>query len=167
MPHQSTKVTPFSPAPLREYAREAVAAARCDQRHGVLAWRIASHLVGQVRTLTGRPSAELSQVPPAEREFYIGLAQAAIALMESIDGEAPPTATEILRYEQRKALALARAKARADARRFGHEMDVWRPSDPGYELSTCRRCGAGVTLHLESAGISAARQLELPCQIAR
>ena len=167
MPPQISNVAPFSPAPIREYARAAVEAVRTDQRHGVLAWRIANHLVAQLRHLAGRPTAELSQVPPSEREFYITLAQAVIALTESIDAAAPPTAYEIARYESRKALGLARARGRSEARRLGHDIDVYRPSEPGYELATCRACGAGVSIHLETAGISVSRQLELPCESVR
>ncbi len=163
MPNPSN-IARFSPAPMRDYARDAVQAVEQDRRKGVLAWRIANHLCLQTRAATGRPTAELTQVTPAEREHYLQLAAAVVALTESIDTTAPPTAFEIVRYEQRKALGLARAKGRIEARRLGHEMDVFRPSSDGYELATCRRCGAGVSIHIETAEVSASRQLGLPCE---
>lgn len=164
MPQQSSAVTPFSTSPIREYARAAVEAAKLDQRDGIAAWRVANHLCMQLRIHTSRPTAELSQVPEVERQSYLALAQVAIAIVRSIDTpEGAPTAFEIARHEHLKALHMGRANARREARRLGHEMNVYRPSTPGYELATCRRCGAGVTIHIETAGVSLSEQLELRC----
>ncbi len=160
---QLDNLRPFQRNPVSAYAQDAVEAVKLDQRQGVLAWRIAEFLLSQLRPLTNRPTARLEAVQPHEREFYLQLAFACVALTESIEGSAPPTPNEIRRYEGRKALALARARARHDAARAGHELDVFRPDEPGYDAAVCRRCGAGVRIHIDTAGVSAAELLAAPC----
>ncbi len=159
----TSNLRPFPRNPLSAYAQDAVAAVKLDQRQGVLAWRIAEYLLSQLRPLTNRLTARLEAVQPHEREFYLQLAFACIALTESIEGSAPPTPNEIRRYEERKALALARARARQDASRLRHQLDVFRPIEPGYEEAHCLSCHAGVRIHQGTAWTSPSEQLAVPC----
>ncbi len=165
--HIVTRPDGSSDSPITRYARDAVAAVAYDQRQGVLIWRMADHLVGELRTPTGRPTAHLDQVPQPEQDFYVGLAQRLFAMHAAIATDALPTAGEIHRYEQRKQLSLTRARARVEARRFGHELDVFRSAEPGYESAFCLRCRAGVSIHRDTAGLSISDDLQQPCRATR
>lgn len=164
--HIVTRVDVDPNSSVRTYAKDAVGAVAYDQRQGVLIWRLADHLIQQLRTLTNRPPIHLEQAPPAEQQFYVGLAQTLYAITAAID-EAPPTPGEVRRYEQRKQLALARARARCEATRLHHDLDVFRPSEPGYELACCRHCRGGVSIHLDTGALSISEQLSQPCRAAR
>jgi hypothetical protein len=153
-----------SKSPVRAYAHDAVAAVAHDQRQGVLIWRWAEHLLQQFRSLSNRPIVRLDDVPPNEQQFYLDRATTLLAIESAIDTTAPPTAGEIRRHEERQALGLARARVRHDAARLGHELDVWRPGEPGYQLAFCRRCRAGGSIHVATAAISVSAQLTASCQ---
>ena len=164
---QRNNLQRFSPDPMRQYARQAIAATKEDRRHGILAWRIATHLVNTARSRGGFVPTDLHHIPARDRDYYLAIAQAVIALTESIDGAAPPTPGEIARYEQRKSLSLARARAHTDAARLGHELDGFRLGDAGDELALCRGCGAGVSIHTDTAGIFASPLLQTQCSVSR
>jgi len=158
-------VAPAADNPIRAYARDAVEATRLDEVHGVLVWRIAELLCQQLRHLTNKPAVRLYAVPPNEQAFYLGLARAVESQRAAIETIAPPTPGESRRYQQRKALELARARVRLESARLGHELDVFRPDDrAGWDLAFCRKCRAGVSLHLDTAVASVSEQLEAPCQ---
>lgn len=163
MSPQPSKISPHPQSPIREYARRAVEGLKVDQRSGVLAWRIATYLITQAYSLRGRQLGSLEDAPARERDHYLSLANVVIALSVSIDTDAPPTPGEIARYEQRKSMVLAKAKARHEAARLGHELEMFRPGEYGYELAACRRCHAGVSIHIETAEVSAASLLREQC----
>jgi hypothetical protein len=156
-------VTRSDESPIRRYARDAVAAVTADALIGVLQWRIATMAADRLRQYLRLPLLPLELVPTEERELYLQIAANTLALVESIDGDAPPTAGEIRRYERRRQLLLTRARVRCDAVRLRHELLDFQPSESGYELARCRWCHAGVSIHLGTAAASASAGFEALC----
>jgi hypothetical protein len=168
--HCNVSPFPEQPArehPLRTFARAIVAEAATDQRHGILAWRIADYLVGQLQAAAGGRLVGLEDLSRAEQDFYLRLATTAVAIVDSLDLDAPASPREVRRYELRKALALARARVTLDARHRRHDLGEFRETTPGHDLAVCRHCGVGVSIHLGTAGISVSAPLEQPCTAAR
>jgi hypothetical protein len=149
---------------LRAYAREAVAQASVDQVRGVLHWRIAQRLLTQQKFLLGHPDVVLDRARPNERDFYLSLAGQVLELIDRIERTDPPTLGELARYDQRKAITLARQRARLDAATQQHRLGVFRPTfDRVSETALCERCGAGVSITVGSAAISMSELLETEC----
>lgn len=163
--NSTTNVVAIRTSPIRDYARDAVAAVQFDRRQGVLAWRVADYLLGQMRLLAGHSALPLDRVSPRERDFYLGLALTIQALHTSIETDAPPTESELYRYEQRKQRALARSRVRCIATANRHVLSVWRPDPdrPGVELVHCDACGAGASLRQDSGDESVSALLSQPC----
>lgn len=162
MDRQSSNVREIHQSPLRDYAREAIAAVKTDQTVGVLTWRIATHIASRVLSM---PSVDLDNLPPGSAEFYLGLARTAIALVNTIDTEAPPTPMEILHYEHRRSISFARSRVRCVASTNNHRLGIWRsdPDRPGVELVRCLSCAAGASLNLTSADTSISDALLATC----
>lgn len=138
--------------------------AHVDQVRGVLTWRVAEFLLNQARTLNSRSTVRLEAAFPREREYYLTLARGVMRHVDAVESMDPPSQAEIHRYECLKAMALARGRARLDASAHRHELDVFRPSfDRLAETAVCRHCGAGVSINLGTAAISASELLAEPC----
>lgn len=155
--HSTSNLRRFTADPIRQYAREAVAATKLDRLEGVVAWRIADYLCSQMR------DRSLDTLPMTEQENFVERAVYLMGLMHDYE----PTAHELLRYEQRKTLRLAEAKVRHEATRLRHQLEAFRVTEPGRELAFCLRCHAGVTIYLDTAGISRSPLLESLCEAAR
>lgn len=136
-----------------------------DVTTGVLLERVADYLCVQLRALHGKPTARIFDVPVGERTQMYQFAVGILGLVRTIDGELPPTAAEIQRFSQNKALVLARGRVGCQARANRHRLSVWRPyiGHPGYELAVCERCGAGASIHIETARESLSELLLAPC----
>lgn len=160
------KIQQIPPSPIRDYARDAVAAVRHDARQGVLAWRIATYLATQ---FLSDPRVSLYSLPAGSVDFYLGLAQTVQALCVSIDGDAPPTPGEIAHIERRKALAHERSRVKCHATANRHELGLWRVDfdRPGREEVSCVRCGAGANLPLDLAVASISDGLFAECSGVR
>lgn len=152
-----------SPEPLRQYARETIDAVRPDLRQGVLVWRMAERILEALRQRNGQSAIELAHAPQAEQQFATRLAQDLFQQTIAIDAGLPPTPDEIRQYEQRKETALRRAFAKMRAYDWGHQIDSFRPSEPGYELARCTRCGAGVSLYLRTGELFGDGTLNQKC----
>lgn len=136
-----------------------------DVTRGVLIDRLAEFFSQNIRGLHGKPRLSLLQVPPNEAAEMRQWAACAMRLVDEIEAERPPTAFEVTRYEQRKALVLAHGRVRVQAWANHHKLSVWRP-DPdrdGRELAACELCGAGASIHLETGQESLSDQLLRVC----
>lgn len=140
--------------------------ARVDQVRGVLAWRIAQRLMDEIRARDRRASARLEAVKPAERNFYLSLANQVLELGDRIVRTDPPTELEIIRYERACTLQAARGRVRCQAATNRHALSVWRPDPdrPGFELAACERCGAGASIHTDSGHESMSDELLQLCR---
>lgn len=160
---QFTPVRNISPeSPFTAYARDAVALTR-DQRQGVLERRIADYLATAV---LGMPWVHMDNLPVGvDPEFYRGMARVCVALCLSIDDSAPPTPTEILRYELNKRIQLARSRVRCIGSANRHRLSAWRPDTDreGVELVRCLCCQAGASLDLSSGDESISDALRADC----
>jgi hypothetical protein len=154
---------PKSPAPLRTYARETIDTFKTDLRQSVLVWRMAGLIHEAVRDRDGLPDSDLAHAPQYEQHFALKLAQALYQATTAIDAGEPPTPEELQQHERRKAAERSRAYARLKAADWGHQVDLFRPGEPGYELARCQRCGAGVSLHLATGQLFGDGTLTQPC----
>ena len=166
MPNQSSKLRPFREPPLRAFAREAVTLANEDIVTGVLLERIAQYLCTQLRCLHGKPTAALADVPVGERNQMMQYAIGIFGLVQTIEHDAPPSDAEIRRYIRGRQLTLARGRVRCQAVTFRHRLSVWRPDADrhGYELAVCERCGAGASIHVDTARESLSEPLLALCR---
>ncbi len=66
--------------------------------------------------------------------------------------------------EQR--LIRARAQAKQDAARLGHELRLFHedPTSDAFVISTCEHCWAGCRIHVATGEISPADLLQLECR---
>lgn len=71
----------------------------------------------------------------------------------------------IAKYEQRRQLVFAHCTVRCYAAANSHQLSIWRPDPdrPGYELAACERCGAGASLHVDTARESISDALLTTC----
>jgi hypothetical protein len=148
--------------PVREYAARAQAGRETDLLRAVLADRLAPIVEAAVREYLGRPLSDLGW---RERTLIANLAQRCAVQADDTYVHRPPTAGELARIEARKALASIQAQLRCDGNRLGHALDVFRPvpDRAGYVESVCRTCGAGVTVHTATAGVSPSEPFQAPC----
>lgn len=158
-----------SESPHRAHARAALSMAHEDVTRGVLLERLAEFLCQQVRGLHGKPKVTLLQVLPGEASEFRQWAANVMRLADEIEAERPPTAFEIARYEQRKALVMAHHRVRCQAVANGHLLGVWRADIDrvGFELASCEHCSAGASVRLDSAIESISDSLLASCPGAR
>lgn len=160
-----SNVHPIRQSPLLRFARMAISHLQQDELTGVAIERIADYLCVFRREELGRETARLNQVSPRERETHLATATAIVGIIHGLAGDRPPTDAERARYQASKARGLAYARVRLQAVDHRHRLDVWRPDPdrPGYELIQCLRCGAGASIHLETARESASEALLAEC----
>lgn len=143
----------------RTYARSVIET-RADLVSRVLQERIADYLCVELR------GAGLAQVTADDATLMRERARNLLLhLLHEIKAERPPTPFKIAQVAQAKALTLARARVRCQASAHQHALSVWRPDPerPGYELASCDRCQAGVSIHVGQAQESLSEALLLPC----
>jgi hypothetical protein len=152
-------------APLRQFAREAMDVTRLTAEQGVLQWQFGQCLLNHLRRHAGDSSTSLSLVPVVEREWLLSIAADLVQIATAIDGVARPTAYEMERFQQRKAVGLGKARLRCEAERLGHVLsDFGLSSVEGYEVAVCQQCEAGATVHLESGTVQSSAELKASCK---
>lgn len=78
-------------------------------------------------------------------------------------------AAQRLQERRARADAFARAVIQCQATANSHRLSGWRPDPdrPGYELACCADCGAGVSVHVETAYLSPSDGIVSPCRVRR
>lgn len=143
-----------------------------DTLNKVAVNRIAQAIADDQRILTGRPSCDLRQLLPAEREQYLALARRVLRIRLDLEGwTEPATLGEVARVEREDRLLQLQIDLRDAADRLDHSMGTWQwlrqAGGVWFLRSECRHCHAAMEINTQTQAVSREPKVLLECASVR